>query len=211
MSNKNALITQIEAEQMQRVLPAFAPGDTVVVVGTGGVGMNALQGARAAGAKYVIGVDPVDFKRDAATGFGATHTVADAGAAFTLVQDLTHGVMADAVILTVGVLQTDLVPLALMMTRKGGTCVVTAMTPLSQMTVPMSLTEFVNSAKTLKGTLYGQMNARASMPMLLSMYQAGTLRLDELVTRRYRLDDINDAIAHLREGSNIRGVICFNP
>lgn len=190
---------------------AVRPGDTVVVVGTGGVGMNALQGARAAGAKYVIGVDPVDFKRDAATGFGATHTVADAGAAFTLVQDLTHGVMADAVILTVGVLQTDLVPLALMMTRKGGTCVVTAMTPLSQMTVPMSLTEFVNSAKTLKGTLYGQMNARASMPMLLSMYQAGTLRLDELVTRRYRLDDINDAIAHLREGSNIRGVICFNP
>lgn len=190
---------------------AVRPGDTVVVVGTGGVGMNALQGARAVGAKYVIGVDPVDFKRDAATGFGATHTVADAGAAFTLVQDLTHGVMADAVILTVGVLQTDLVPLALMMTRKGGTCVVTAMTPLSQMTVPMSLTEFVNSAKTLKGTLYGQMNARASMPMLLSMYQAGTLRLDELVTRRYRLDDINDAIAHLREGSNIRGVICFNP
>ena len=53
------------------------------------------------------------------------------------------------------------------------------------------------------------MNARASMPMLLSMYQAGTLRLDELVTRRYRLDDINDAIAHLRESSNIRGVICF--
>ena len=52
--------------------------------------------------------------------------------------------MADAVILTVGVLQTDLVPVALMMTRKGGTCVVTAMTPLSQMTVPMSLTEFVN-------------------------------------------------------------------
>ncbi|MFN8225654.1 MAG: NDMA-dependent alcohol dehydrogenase [Mycobacterium sp.] len=190
---------------------AVRPGDTVVVVGTGGVGMNAVQGARAAGAKYVIGVDPVDFKRDAATGFGATHTVAEAGAAFTLVQDLTHGVMADAVILTVGVLQTDLVPVALMMTRKGGTCVVTAMTPLSQMTVPMSLTEFVNSAKTLKGTLYGQMNARASMPMLLSMYQAGTLRLDELVTRRYRLDDINDAIAHLREGSNIRGVICFNP
>ena len=185
------------------------PGDTVVVIGTGGVGMNAVQGARSAGAKHVIAVDPVDFKREIAASFGATHTVSDAGEALGLVKELTWGVMADAVILTVGVLQTEMVPLALMMTRKGGTCVVTAMTPLSQMTVPMILSDFVNSCKTLKGSLYGEMNARASMPMLLSMYEAGTLKLDELVTRRYRLDEINDAIKHLREGSNIRGVIDF--
>jgi S-(hydroxymethyl)glutathione dehydrogenase/alcohol dehydrogenase len=185
------------------------PGDTVVVIGTGGVGMNAVQGARAAGAKHVVAVDPVGFKRDVAPSFGATHTVSDAGEALTLVKDLTWGVMADAVILTVGVLQTDLIPLALMLTRKGGTCVVTAMTPLSQMTVPLILSDLVNSCKTLKGALYGEMNARASMPMLLSMYEAGALKLDELVTRRYRLEDINDAITHLRAGSNIRGVIDF--
>ncbi|TDO17281.1 S-(hydroxymethyl)glutathione dehydrogenase/alcohol dehydrogenase [Mycobacterium sp. BK086] len=186
------------------------PGDTVVVIGTGGVGMNAVQGARAAGAKNVIAVDPVDFKRDIAPSFGATHTVGDAGEALALVKELTWGVMADAVVLTVGVLHTDLIPLALMLTRKGGTCVVTAMTPLSQMSVPLILSDLVNSCKTLKGALYGEMNARASMPMLLSMYEAGTLKLDELVTRRYRLEDINDAIGHLREGSNIRGIIDFS-
>jgi S-(hydroxymethyl)glutathione dehydrogenase/alcohol dehydrogenase len=185
------------------------PGDTIVVIGTGGVGMNALQGARAAGAKHVIAVDPVDFKREVAPSFGATHTVGDAGAALQLVKELTWGVMADAVILTVGVLHTDLIPLALMMTRKGGTCVVTAMTPLSEMSVPLIMSDVVNSCKTLKGSLYGEMNARASMPMLLSMYEAGTLKLDELITRRYRLDEINDAITHLRNGELIRGVIDF--
>ncbi|MGA5544144.1 NDMA-dependent alcohol dehydrogenase [Mycobacterium sp. NPDC051198] len=185
------------------------PGDTVVVIGTGGVGMNAVQGARAAGAKHVIAVDPVDFKRAAAPSFGATHVLGDAAEALALVKELTWGVMADAVVLTVGVLSTDLIPLALMLTRKGGTCVVTAMTPLAQMSVPLILSDLVNSCKTLKGSLYGEMNARASMPMLLSMYEAGTLKLDELITRRYRLDEINTAIKHLREGSNIRGVIDF--
>lgn len=186
------------------------PGDTVVVIGTGGVGMNALQGARAAGAKHVVAVDPVEFKRDVAPSFGATHTVADAAAALELVKEITWGVMADAVILTVGVLHTDLIPLALMLTRKGGTCVVTAMTPLPEMSVPLIMSDVVNSCKTLKGSLYGEMNARASMPMLLSMYEAGTLKLDELITRRYRLSEINDAIKHLRDGQNIRGIIDFS-
>jgi S-(hydroxymethyl)glutathione dehydrogenase/alcohol dehydrogenase len=171
--------------------------------------MNAVQGARAAGAKHVVAVDPVDFKREIAPSFGATHTVSDAGAALQLVKDITWGVMADAVILTVGVLHTDLIPLALMMTRKGGTCVVTAMTPLSEMSVPLVMADLVNSCKTLKGALYGEMNARASMPMLLSMYEAGKLKLDELITQRYRLDEINDAIKHLRDGRNIRGIIDF--
>ncbi|MCA2244779.1 NDMA-dependent alcohol dehydrogenase [Mycobacterium sp. WUMAC-067] len=185
------------------------PGDTVVVIGVGGVGMNAVQGARIAGAKYVVAVDPVDFKREVAHSFGATHTVLDAGAALELVKEITWGVMADAVVVTVGVVDTGLVPLALMLTRKGGTCVMTAMTPLSEMNVPMVLADLVNSSKTLKGSLYGEMNARASMPMLLSMYETGDLKIDELITRRYQLDEINDAIKHMREGSNIRGVIDF--
>jgi NDMA-dependent alcohol dehydrogenase len=186
------------------------PGDTVVVIGIGGVGMNAVQGARAAGAKHVVAVDPVEFKRDVAPTFGATHTVSDAVAALELVKEITWGVMADAVILTVGVLHTDLIPLAMMMTRKGGTCVVTAVVPLDEMTVPLVMTDLVQSCKTLKGSLYGEQNVRASMPMLLSMYEAGSLKLDELITRRYRLDEINDAVKDLREGTNIRGVIDFN-
>ena len=185
------------------------PGDTVVVIGIGGVGMNALQGARAAGAKYVIGVDPVEFKRDSAPEFGATHTIAWAHEAVELVRELTAGVMADRVVLTAGVVHADLIPVAMMLTRKGGTCVLTGMTPLNEMSVPLILADMANSCKQLKGTLYGGMNPRASMPMLLSMYQAGALKLDELVSRRYRLDQINEAIDDMREGRNIRGLIEF--
>jgi NDMA-dependent alcohol dehydrogenase len=187
------------------------PGDTVVVVGLGGVGMNAVQGARAAGAKYVVGVDPVDFKRDSSRQFGSTHTSPWAHEAIELVRELTVGVMADRVLLTAGVVHADLIPVGMMLTRKGGTCVLTGMTPLKEMSVPLIAVDMTNSAKLLKGTVYGEMNPRASMPMLLSMYQAGALKLDELVTRTYRLDDINDAIADMREGRNIRGVIDFQP
>lgn len=185
------------------------PGDTVVVIGIGGVGMNALQGARAVGAKYVIGVDPVAFKRDSAGAFGATHTAESVEAALPLVRELTLGVMADRVILTAGVVHADLIAPAMMLARKGGTCVMTGLTPFSEMLVPVLLTDMTLFHKQLKGTLYGGMNARASTPMLLSMYQNGRLKLDELVTRRYRLEDINDAVADMRDGRNIRGVIEF--
>lgn len=186
------------------------PGDTVVVIGTGGVGMNALQGARAAGAKLVIGVDPVEFKRESAMSFGATHTSPSVGEAIALVSELTAGVMADRVLLTAGVVHSDLVMPAMMLTRKGGTCVLVGVTPLAEMSVPLALTDVVNSCKHLRGALYGTMNPRASMPMLLSMYQSGALKIDELVTRRYRLDQINEAFDDMREGRNIRGVIEFS-
>jgi NDMA-dependent alcohol dehydrogenase len=185
------------------------PGDTVVVIGIGGVGMNAIQGARAAGAKHVVGVDPIEFKRDSAAAFGATHTSPSSYEAIELVRDLTRGVMADRVVVTAGVVHADLIPLAMMLTRKGGICVLIGVTPLREVMVPLVLSDMVNSSKQLKGVLYGGMNPRASMPMLLSMYQAGALKLDELVTRCYRLDQINEAIADLREGRNIRGIIEF--
>lgn len=186
------------------------PGDTVVVIGTGGVGMNAVQGARAAGAKYVVGVDPVEFKRDSAKIFGATHTTPSAEEAIGLVREITAGVMADRVVVTAGVVHVELIPLAMMLTRKGGTCVLTGITPMNETMVPLVLIDMVNSCKQLKGLLYGGLNPRASIPMLLSMYQAGALKLDELVTRRYRLDQINEAISDLREGRNIRGNIEFS-
>jgi NDMA-dependent alcohol dehydrogenase len=185
------------------------PGDTVVVIGTGGVGMNSLQGARAAGATYIVGVDPIEYKRDSAKIFGATHTVASAQEAIPLVEDITAGVMADRVVVTPGVVHVDLIPLAMRLLRKGGTCVVTGITPFSEPLVPLVLQEMVLSAKQLKGVLYGGMNPRASVPMLLAMYQAGALKLDELVTRHYQLDQINEAFADLRDGRNIRGIIDF--
>ncbi len=185
------------------------PGDTVVVVGVGGIGMNAVQGAKVAGAKHIVAVDPNEFKRDIAPTFGATHTATDAGAALELVKELTWGVMADRVILTPGVVPPDLVMVAMMLLRKGGTCVITGMAKVSDLMVPMSLPDLVSSCKTLKGTLYGGMNPRDAMPKLLSMYEAGTIKLDELVTRRYKLDDINEAMRDLRAGNNIRGLIAF--
>ena len=184
-------------------------GDTVVVIGVGGVGMSAVQGARAAGASRIVAVDPVESKRSASASFGATHTSPSAGEAIELVRGLTHGLMADRVIITAGVVHTDLIPVAMMLTRKGGTCVLTGVVPLAEYSVPMMLTDMIYSNKQLKGTLYGGMNPRVDIPRLLSIYQSGGLKLDEMVTRRYRLDQINEAIDDLRSGRNIRGVIDF--
>ena len=125
-------------------------------------------------------------------------------------RELTRGVMADRVVVTAGVVHADLVPVAMALTRKGGTCVLTGVTPTSEVSVPLPLADMVNSCKHLKGVIYGEMNPRASMPMLLSMYRAGALKIDELVTRRYRLDQINDAYTDLNEGRNIRGIIEFH-
>jgi NDMA-dependent alcohol dehydrogenase len=186
------------------------PGDTVVIIGTGGVGINAVQGARAAGARAVIAVDPVEFKRDSAKFFGATETVASAEEAIPMVKEMTAGVMADRVVLTPSVLPAELLAPAMMLTRKGGTCLMTAIPKVDVNIVPLMLIDFIQSCKTLKGLLYGGMNPRASMPMLLSLYRNGTLKLDELVTKRYRLDQINDAITDMREGRNIRGIIEFD-
>lgn len=98
---------------------------------------------------------------------------------------------------------------AMMLLRKGGTCVVTGMAKLTEMMVPMLLADMVSSCKTLKGVLYGEMNPREAMPKLLSMYEAGLIKLDELVTQKYKLDDINEAMKDLRAGKNIRSVIAF--
>ncbi|WP_101948703.1 NDMA-dependent alcohol dehydrogenase [Mycobacterium sp. 3519A] len=186
------------------------PGDTVVVVGTGGVGINAVQGACAAGANAVIAVDPVDFKRDSAKFFGATDTSPSMEEAFGLVRELTRGVMADRVVLTPSVVTADMLAPALALTSKGGTCLITGVPKFELSMVPLVLVDMLQSCKTLKGLIYGGMNPRASMPMLLDMYRNGHLKLDELITKRYKLDQINDAITDLREGRNIRGVIEFD-
>jgi S-(hydroxymethyl)glutathione dehydrogenase/alcohol dehydrogenase len=117
--------------------------------------------------------------------------------------------MADRVVLTPSVLTAEMVMPALMLTRKGGTCLITAVPKFEMSLVPMVLVDLLQSCKTLKGLIYGGMNPRASMPMLLSMYRNGHLKLDELVTRRYGLDQINEAYGDMREGRNIRGVIEF--
>jgi len=186
-----------------------APGDTVVVVGIGGIGMNAVQGAKMAGARHVIAVDPVEFKREKAMEFGATHTVPSIEEALPFVTQLTWGQMADRVIMTPGVMYGDLMAGALSLTGKGGTCVVTAVAPMTQTESSVNLFELAMWNKEIKGTIFGSLNPRRDIPNLLSMYREGQLKLDELITRTYPLDDINAGYQDMRDGKNIRGVITF--
>ena len=186
------------------------PGDRVVVVGIGGVGINAVQGARLAGARVIVAVDPVEFKQKAALDFGATHACASMEEAQPLVAELTTGQMADAVILTPSVMYGDLLAPALTLTGKGGTCVVTAVAPMTQATADLNLFELAMWQKEVRGVLFGAGNPRADIPRLLELYRAGQLKLDELVTSTYRLDQINEGYQDMRDGKNIRGVITFD-
>ena len=185
-------------------------GDTVVVVGCGGIGSNALQGAKAAGAKTIVAVDPAEFKREKAFEFGATHTSSSMEEAMELVGGLTHGVMADSVILSPGVVTGDMVAPAQFLARKGGTIVVTGLAPMTQMDVQLNLFEFAMMNKQLRGTIYGSDSPRRAVPHLLGMYQAGQLKIDELVTQTYSLDEINEGYQDMRDDKNIRGVIVFD-
>jgi len=103
-------------------------GDTVVVIGAGGIGTGAIQGARINGAAQIVAVDPVEFKQKSAPQFGATHSTATVAEALDLVRDLTYGVMADAVVVSPSLISADDIRSALQLTRKGGTCVLTGMT-----------------------------------------------------------------------------------
>jgi NDMA-dependent alcohol dehydrogenase len=183
------------------------PGETVVVVGIGGIGINAVQGAAMAGAKQVIAVDPIEFKREKAMEFGATHTFASMEEAMPAVAQMTSGQMADVVVMTPGVLYGNLMNLGTKLAGKGGTIVATAVAPLSQMSADINLSELTLWNKEIKGTIFGSLNPRFDIPNLLSMYRAGTLKLDELITNTYPLDDINVGYQAMRDGENIRGVI----
>lgn len=183
------------------------PGDTVVIVGCGGIGMNAVQGAKMAGAKNVVAVDPVEFKRETAMDFGATHTHESMEAAMMPVAEMTMGQMADVVVMTPGVMYGDLMNLGTKLAGKGGTIVVTAVAPLDQTSADVNLSEITLWNKEIKGTIFGSLNPKHDIPNLLSMYTAGTLKLDELITNTYDLDDINEGYRAMRDGENIRGVV----
>ena len=185
------------------------PGDTVVVVGIGGIGINAVQGAAMAGAKRVIAVDPVEFKREKAMELGATHTFASMEEAFPAVTEMTWGQMADKVIMTPGVLYGNMMQLGTALAGKGGTIVVTAIAPITQTEASVNLFELAMWNKEIKGTIFGSLNPRHDIPALLGLYREGQLKLDELITRRYTLDEINEGYQAMRDGENIRGIIVY--
>jgi NDMA-dependent alcohol dehydrogenase len=184
-------------------------GDTVVVIGVGGIGTAAIQGARINGAAHIIAVDPVEFKRKSALQFGATHTAADTDEAASVLRELTRGVMADSVVVSPSIISEHDVQPALSLTRKGGTCVLTGMSASATGSIAINLQEFTLWNKTIAGTVYGSCNPRVDVARFARLYEAGLLQLDEMITRRYALDDINEGYRDLLNGEIIRGVIDF--
>ena len=182
-------------------------GETVVVVGAGGIGASAIQGSRIAGAQHIVAVDPVAYKRDMAMKLGATHVAESMEDAVALVRDLTLGVMADAVILTVGVASGAMMAPVLELTSKGGRAVITAVAPWTEMTNEFNLMQFTLFEKELRGTVFGGANARYDIPRILSLYQSGHILLDEMITQTYALEEINQGYADMRSGQNVRGVV----
>jgi NDMA-dependent alcohol dehydrogenase len=182
-------------------------GEDVAVVGIGGIGINAVQGARLAGAHRIFAIDPLPFKREKAMQFGATHTAASMEEAQALISEVTFGRMAQKVIMTIGVGRGDALAPALAISSKRGRVVVTNLHPALETEVTMSALDLTLMEKQVVGSLFGSANPRVDIPRLLALYRSGQLDLDGLVTRTYRLDEVNDGYEDMREGRNLRGVL----
>ncbi len=182
------------------------PSSSVVVIGVGGVGLNAVQGAAICGAYPIIAVDRLDNKLEAARKFGATHTLNTAKVADfeKAIRDMTSGLGADYVFITVGV--TAAVRQGLTMLGRQGMAVIIG---LAHDTLESNPMEYIDSEKTLTGSFMGTTNLSVDIPRLVALYQAGRLKLDELITARYPLSQINEAIETVQNGSALRNLIVF--
>ncbi|MGW5522100.1 NDMA-dependent alcohol dehydrogenase [Gordonia sp. NPDC003950] len=184
-------------------------GDTVVVIGIGGVGINSVQGAAAAGARHVIAIDPVPFKLQMAEKLGATHTFASIDEALPVIGEITWGKMANTTVITVGEIFGDIIAPALSLTGKGGQVVVTGMGNFSSMDVKLNLFELTLLQKRVQGAIFGGTGPRIQIPNLLREYRSGRLNLSDLITTTYRHDQINEAYDDMLVGRNIRGMIVY--
>jgi S-(hydroxymethyl)glutathione dehydrogenase/alcohol dehydrogenase len=177
-----------------------------VVFGCGGVGLNAIQGCAIAGAAMIVAVDTSDEKLEMARQFGATHTV-NAKAEENLVKTvrkLTGG--ADYAFECVGM--GEIAAQAYGVLGKGGKAVVVGVAaPKDQTTIRTSSLTF--EEKTLTGSYFGSARPRQDFPRLIGLYQAKRLKLDELITRTYTIDEAPQAFIDMAEGRNARGVIVF--
>jgi NDMA-dependent alcohol dehydrogenase len=185
------------------------PGDNVAVIGIGGIGTAALQGARLAGAEKIFAIDPVPLKRDLAPKFGATHTAESIEAAFGLIQQETLGRMCDKVICAMGLGRGDLMASILALCAKRGRVVVTNIHPAAETAVNLSLLELTLMEKQIVGSLFGSANMRYDIPHLLKLYEQGQLDLEGMLTSRYKLADVNQGYRDMHDGKNIRGVLIY--
>jgi alcohol dehydrogenase/S-(hydroxymethyl)glutathione dehydrogenase/alcohol dehydrogenase len=183
-------------------------GDVVIIYGCGGIGSSAVQAAVNVGAQTVAAVDPVEMKLKFAQDLGADRTYDNAADAQRDLLDLTRGVGADVAIVTVGKVTSEVVRAAFDITRKGGTVVLTGVSDhYDDNTIQLPGAMLTLFQKKVVGTLYGHCNPHVDIPRLLNLAKSGKLKLDDFITRRYTLDQINEGYADLLAGQNIRGVI----
>jgi NDMA-dependent alcohol dehydrogenase len=185
------------------------PGESVLVVGCGGDGMNVVQGAHLCGASKIIAADIVATKLDWAREFGATHGVSAQGEELTrAVLELTDGIGVNHSFVCINPPET-LLP-AFRATTKGGNVVVTALTSDTVTEIRIPPLELVVTQKAIMGAVYGFASPRLQIPELIALYRKGALKLRELITQTYRLDQINCGYADLEAGKNLRGVVVFD-
>ncbi len=188
---------------------SIKPGDTVAVMGCGGVGLNTIQGAKLAGAERVIAIDMFDTKLEMARQFGATDVVKpNDGDAVAQVQELTGGRGADVAFEVIGLAPT--IDQTIAMTRRGGQAILVG---VPRMDISISIPAFlglVYQDKIIHGCWYGSSNVAHDVPKLIGLYTDGKLKLDELISRRIGLGDVNEAFTAMGSGEVARSVIEFD-
>lgn len=182
------------------------PGESVLVVGLGGVGLCAVQGARLAGASAVIAVDPAPSKFELARRFGATEVLEPSADLAKRVRALTEGRGVDHAIECVG--RADTIRAAWSSTRRGGHTTVVGMGSAKD-TLSFNALEIPHFGRSLAGCMYGSTDPEADVPVLLDHYRAGRLDLEGLVTDRIGLADVGAAFDELRAGRGARSVVVF--
>jgi len=183
------------------------PGSTTVVYGAGGVGLSAILGCKLAGARSIVAVDPVPFKRETAIALGATHAVdPQGGNAFALLRELTDGRGADYAFDTAGA--PGVVADAYDAVRRGGVVVAVGIPPVGA-TADIPAPTLPREEKVVTGSFYGSCRPHVDMPLVIDLCMDGSLDLDALVTREFALDEINEAFAAMNAGEVARGVIRF--
>ncbi len=184
---------------------AVRPGSSAAVFGCGGVGMNIVQGAALAGAARVIAVDTSRAKLDLSVAFGATHQIdASREDPVMAVRSLTGGRGADYTFEAIGV--PEVMAQAIEAARRGGTVVLVGLGAASE-TLALGAGSFTRSDKILMSAYYGGSDPQRDMPFILDLYRAGKLKLDELITRRRPLAEVNQAMADLEDGATLRTVL----
>ena len=181
------------------------PGATVAVFGCGGVGLNCVQGAAIAGAEMIIAVDMLDNKLEMARQFGATHTVnAKKQDPVQAIQELTGGVGVHFAFEAIGLVEAPFVQ-SILCTRRRGVTIWVGHAPLN--TAVTIDARALMQEKTVLGSFYGSARPHVDFPRLLKLYRDGQLKLDELITRRFELDQVNEAFAVLSRGEVARSVL----